>query len=53
MMAENLQKLGERGERLVQISTKTQALENDAADFAAMAKKMAERERNRKWWDFS
>ena len=52
VMAENMNKLAERGERLNQISDKTQQLENDAEDFMTMAKKLAEREKNKKWWEF-
>mmetsp|Transcript_6396 Transcript_6396/g.16241 ORF Transcript_6396/g.16241 Transcript_6396/m.16241 type:complete len:83 (-) Transcript_6396:112-360(-) len=53
VMGENMRKLGERGEKLNQLSDKTQQLENDAEDFMTLAKKLAEREQNRKWWDFS
>jgi len=52
VMAENMNKLAERGERLNQISDKTQQLENEAEDFMTMAKKLAEREKNKKWWEF-
>jgi hypothetical protein len=52
IMSENMNKLAERGERLNQISDKTQQLENDAEDFMTMAKKLAEREKNKKWWEF-
>ena len=51
-MAENMKKLAERGEKLNQISDKTAELENDAADFMTMAKKLAEREKNKKWYEF-
>ena len=52
VMAENMNKLAERGEKLNQISDKTAELENDAADFMTMAKKLAEREKNKKWYEF-
>ena len=52
VMAENMKKLAERGEKLNQISDKTAELENDAADFMTMAKKLAEREKNKKWYEF-
>ncbi|UPR02209.1 WD40 repeat domain-containing protein [Chloropicon primus] len=52
IMAENMNKLAERGEKLSQIQDKTQQLENDAEDFMTMAKKLAEREKNRKWYEF-
>lgn len=43
-------KLHERGEKLRNLDEKAADLENSAAGFADMAKKMAERERNKKWW---
>ncbi|KAK9811618.1 hypothetical protein WJX72_007037 [[Myrmecia] bisecta] len=50
LMAENRDKLMERGEKLSRLQDKTDALENDAADFATMARKLAEQQTNRKWW---
>ena len=52
VMAENMNKLAERGEKLSQIQDKTQQLEDDAMDFMTMAKKLAEREKNKKWYEF-
>lgn len=52
VMAENMNKLAERGERLSQLQDKTQQLEDDAEDFMTMAKKLAQREQNKKWWEF-
>ena len=47
-----MNKLAERGEKLSQIQDKTQQLEDDAMDFMTMAKKLAEREKNKKWYEF-
>lgn len=43
-------KLAERGERLHKMDEDSQALENEAAGFAELAKQLAEKEKNRKWW---
>lgn len=47
-MAENADLLRERGEKLKQLQDRTADMSNDAADFASMAKKLAEGER--KWF---
>jgi hypothetical protein len=50
VMAENREKLEERGERLRQLNERSAAMEAEAADFATMAKRLAEQQKNRKWW---
>lgn len=50
IMAENRSKLAERGEKLENLQERTSMLESDAQDFAAMAKRLAAQERNKKWW---
>lgn len=50
IMADNVARLDERGERLRKMQDKTAALESDAADFATMARKLAEQSANKKWW---
>lgn len=49
-LAENRQMLAERGQKLSALDVRTAQMESDAQDFAAMARKIAEQERNRKWW---
>ena len=43
-MAENLDKLNERGEKLMNIQEKTQRMEMEAAEFAKNAKKLADKQ---------
>lgn len=50
LMAENVQKLNERGERLKGLDDKTADLSNEAANFASLAKQLAEQQKNKKWW---
>ncbi|GIL71386.1 hypothetical protein Vretifemale_1949 [Volvox reticuliferus] len=50
VMEQNRGKLAERGEKLRQLNDKAADLENSAAGFAEMARQLAERERNKKWW---
>lgn len=50
VMAENRQRLEERGEKLRQLQDKGADLEESAAAFAEMAKQLAERERNKAKW---
>lgn len=49
-MDENMSKLHERGERLRNLDQKAADLESSAMGFADMARQLAERERNKKWW---
>ncbi len=48
VMAENADLLRERGEKLKQLQDRTTDMQNEASDFASMAKKLAENER--KWF---
>ncbi len=50
VMDENMSKLHERGERLRNLDQKAADLESSAMGFADMARQLAERERNKKWW---
>ncbi|KAK4277817.1 hypothetical protein QN277_015753 [Acacia crassicarpa] len=43
-------KLHERGEKLQMLSHRTEELQSGAEDFASMAKELAKRMENRKWW---
>jgi len=43
-------KLEERGEKLANLSNKAEDLSNDAMDFASIARKIRDKEANRKWW---
>ena len=52
IMEQNRAMLAERGERLQQLDEKTAAMANDAEDFASMAKRLADMQANRKWWQF-
>lgn len=49
VMAENISRLNERGERLSRLEERTADMVSDAEGFAAMAKKLAEK-RNKPWW---
>lgn len=49
-MAENMQRLGERGEKLSRLEDRTAELEDDAGNFASLAKQLADSYSNRKWW---
>ncbi|KAI9227228.1 MAG: hypothetical protein DHS80DRAFT_31948 [Piptocephalis tieghemiana] len=49
-LTEAADRLQERGDLLQGIQNRTEALEGQAASFADLAKEMAEREKNRKWW---
>ena len=46
------QALGERGEKLARLQDKSAAIESDAANFAAMAKQLADHQKPTKWWQF-
>ena len=48
--AENRARLEERGEKLGQLSDKTENMANSAKDFASMARAIRDKEANRKWW---
>lgn len=50
VMAENMQRLGERGEKLSRLEDRTAELEDDAGNFASLAKQLADGYSNRKWW---
>eukprot|EP00873_Tetraselmis_striata_P046564 jgi/Tetstr1/466828/TSEL_001024.t1 len=51
VMADNVQRMEERGERLGRLQDKTAAMENDARNFAEMATKLAEQSgAGKKWW---
>ena len=50
-MAENRNKLLERGEKLEQLQDKTAKLENDAMNFAQMARELRKQQEQRKWWE--
>ncbi|GMH38758.1 hypothetical protein BSKO_06642 [Bryopsis sp. KO-2023] len=50
IMAENLDKMKERGERLKGLDDKTAVMTNEAANFADLAKQLADQQKNRKWW---
>jgi hypothetical protein len=43
-------KLEERGEKLSNLNNKAEDMANDAMDFATMARKIRDKEANRKWW---
>lgn len=48
-MARNREMLAERGERLRQVNKRTEELQNEAANFADLAKQLADRQKN-SWW---
>ena len=50
MMAENMEALAERGEKLRNLQDKTSDLNDGAADFASVAKALKQQAANRKWW---
>ncbi|KAG2484013.1 hypothetical protein HYH03_017180 [Edaphochlamys debaryana] len=52
VMEQNKSKLEERGERLRRLDDKAADLEASAQGFAEMARQLADRERNKKWWAF-
>ena len=49
-MEDNRAALAESGEKLRTLQDKTDRMQNDAADFASMARAIREREAGRKWW---
>ena len=49
-MAENRNKLAERGEKLEQMQQKTSQLENDAMNFAEMARELRRQQEQKSWW---
>ncbi len=49
-MAENRELLAERGQKLERLQDRTAQMENDAQDFASMARRIADQEKHRKWW---
>ena len=49
-MAENSNKLAERGEKLEQMQQKTSQLENDAMNFAEMARELRRQQEQKSWW---
>lgn len=51
VMTENLNKLGERGQRLQTLNDKTEDMVNDAQSFATMAKQLAQ-QKSKRWWQF-
>ena len=50
IMAENRDKLAERGEKLGELQEKTSKLENDAMNFADMARELRKQQEQKKWW---
>ncbi len=48
--AQNREALAQRGEKLGRLNERTERMEADAMDFAEMARQIATRERDRKWW---
>jgi len=48
-MARNRDMLAERGERLRQVNERTEELQNEAANFADLAKQLADRQKS-SWW---
>lgn len=48
--AQNREALQQRGEQLSRLNERTEQMEADAMDFATMARQIAARERDRKWW---
>ncbi len=48
--AQNREALAERGAKLQGLGERTERMEADAMDFASMARQIAARERDRKWW---
>jgi syntaxin-binding protein 5 len=48
--AQNREALQQRGEKLSRLNERTEQMEADAMDFASMARQIAARERDRKWW---
>jgi syntaxin-binding protein 5 len=48
--AQNREALQQRGEKLSRLNERTEQMEADAMDFASMARQIASRERDRKWW---
>lgn len=47
---QNREALAQRGEKLGRLNERTERMEADAMDFASMARQIAARERDRKWW---
>jgi hypothetical protein len=50
VMAENLQKVSERGEKISTLQEKTEAATNKAREWAEMMRKYNEEQANKKWW---
>ena len=50
IMAQNRDKLAERGEKLGELQEKTSKLENDAMNFADMARELRKQQEQKKWW---
>ena len=50
LAAQNRALLAERGEKLSRLDERTAQMEADAQDFATMARRLAEQEKNKKWW---
>ena len=50
-MADNRNKLAERGEKLEQLQKKTSQMENDAMNFAEMARELRRQQEQKKWWE--
>jgi hypothetical protein len=51
VVLETRAKLHERGEKLSKLDEKAGDMENDAAGFAELARQLAEKQRNKKWWE--
>ncbi|PRP78283.1 NUAK family SNF1-like kinase 1-like [Planoprotostelium fungivorum] len=51
IMNRNIQALQERGEKLQQLSDKSEELNQGAGDFYNMAKEIRKREESKKWWE--
>lgn len=49
-MEQNQRMLAERGERLAALDERTAAMQGDAEDFASMARKLAEMQAAKKWY---
>ncbi|KAI9597172.1 hypothetical protein BDF19DRAFT_412162 [Syncephalis fuscata] len=52
ILSEAFDQVNERGERLNQLEHGTEDLAASASNFADLAKQIAEREKNRKWYEF-
>lgn len=49
-MAETLQHVNERGDRIKSLDVKIREMSEKASQYAQLAAELAKKERNKKWW---